>query len=92
MLKKYSILTYEIVSTILVMILGVTLHYVYDWSNNPELRAGFVTDSEMASLYRNGAAREFSMNGRQDVTLTWCKGQRFKADGRGFKKQLAETE
>ena len=37
MLKKYSILTYEIVSTILVIILGVTLHYVYDWSNNNTL-------------------------------------------------------
>ena len=37
MLKKNSILTYEIVSTIMIMILGVILHYVYDWSNNNTL-------------------------------------------------------
>ena len=37
MLKKYYNQIYEVVSTILIMILGVILHYVYEWSNNNKI-------------------------------------------------------
>lgn len=34
MLKKDSILKFEILSTIFIIILGVILHFTYEWSNN----------------------------------------------------------
>ena len=34
MLKKNSVLKFEIISTIMIMILGTILHFEYDWTNN----------------------------------------------------------
>ena len=34
MQKKNSILIFEIISTIFVMVLGTLLHFTYKWSNN----------------------------------------------------------
>lgn len=34
MIKKDSILKFEILSTIFIIILGVILHFTYGWSNN----------------------------------------------------------
>lgn len=34
MLKKNSILIFEVISTIFIMILGVVLHFTFEWSNN----------------------------------------------------------
>ena len=34
MLKKNTILKFEIISTIIIMVLGTLLHFVYDWTNN----------------------------------------------------------
>ena len=41
MLKKTSILKLEIISTIFVMILGVLLHFTFEWSNNNVLVSTF---------------------------------------------------
>lgn len=34
MLKKNSILIFEVISTIFIMILGVVLHFTFEWANN----------------------------------------------------------
>lgn len=41
MLKKSNILIFEIISTIFIMILGVLLHFTFEWSNNNVLVGTF---------------------------------------------------
>lgn len=41
MLKKNSILIFEIISTIFIMILGIILHFTFKWSNNNVLVSTF---------------------------------------------------
>lgn len=41
MLKKSNILIYEIISTIFIMILGILLHFTFEWSNNNVLVGTF---------------------------------------------------
>ncbi|MBO5478897.1 MAG: hypothetical protein J6A04_04215 [Clostridia bacterium] len=41
MLKKSPILIFEIISTIFIMILGVLLHFTFEWSNNNALVGTF---------------------------------------------------
>ena len=46
MLKKSSILTYEIISTIFIMIAGILLHFTFEWSNNNVLVGTFSPTNE----------------------------------------------
>lgn len=41
MLKKNSILKFEIISTIFIIILGILLHFTFEWSNNNVLVGTF---------------------------------------------------
>ena len=41
MLKKSPILIFEIISTIFIMILGILLHFLFEWSNNNVLVGTF---------------------------------------------------
>lgn len=41
MLKKNSILIFEIISSIFIMILGTLLHFTFKWSNNNVLVGTF---------------------------------------------------
>lgn len=46
MLKKNSILTLEIISTIFIMILGILLHFTFNWFNNNALVGTFSSINE----------------------------------------------
>ena len=49
----------------------------YDWSMTNNLRAGFVTDREMALLHRYGVAKEYEMVGEHRVNIVWEFGERY---------------
>ena len=46
MLKKNSILIFEIISSIFIMILGTLLHFTFKWSNNNVLVGTFSAINE----------------------------------------------
>lgn len=46
MIKKSPILIFEIISTIFIMILGILLHFTFEWANNNELVGTFSAINE----------------------------------------------
>ncbi len=63
----------------------------YDWEVGSPLKGGLVTDGEMASLHREGWAREFPLSGVHGMAVKWKLGERPGTDAivkKGLKKKV----
>ena len=49
--KKSSILKFEIISTIFIMIVGTLLHFTFGWSNNNPLVGTFSAVNELSLIH-----------------------------------------
>ena len=61
----------------------------YDWEKGSTASGGLVTAGDMYRLHEVGLAKQYRINGRYQIEITWNRGQRFNSGVQPTRKEMS---